>query len=118
MPTVSGPIEQLQLIRERTEQLVDGTVSVPQREVLPQLAQHGIRLIVPDEIRGNRPIGRLLPSHGLSDHHADGHRPELIRGLATTTERIYLMARLRRRSGLGPQATVCRRTNSAEFYPV
>ena len=96
------PIEQLRLIRERTEQLVAAQYRCLNDEVLPQLAQHGIRLIEPAEIRGNRPMEDYFhqmvypvitpmaidPSHPRPRYH---------------NRALYLMARLRRRSGLGPK---------------
>jgi polyphosphate kinase len=95
-------IEQLRLIRKQNQALVAAQYQCLNDEILPQLAQHGIRIVEPTDIRGNQRMEDYFhqmvfpvitpmaidPSHPRPRYH---------------NRALYVMARLRRRSGLGPK---------------
>ena len=95
-------IEQLKRISQRTRELVTAQSRCLQETVLPQLEKEGIHIIGYDRVRKNEAVDRFFqqtvfpiitpmaidPSHPRPRYH---------------NRALYLVAQLRRRSGLGPK---------------
>jgi len=101
-PDGLSAMAQLQRIEVRTKELIAAQYHCLTDDVLPQLAEHGLRIVPHSEVKKNKRLDKFFretvfpiltpmavdPSHPRPRYHNRG---------------LYLAATLRRRSGLGPK---------------